>query len=256
MPWRPPTLKLRKNKTLDPYKIFVSEVMLQQTQVSRVLEKYPIFIKQFPSFSALAVAPMSLVLMAWQGLGYNRRVLFLKRSAEIIVRDFHGRLPCDPRRLQELPGVGPGTAGSIVAFAYNMPTVFIETNIRRTFLYFFFPRKKAVSDEMLMPYILASLDKKSPRDWYYALMDYGALLARTAENPNRRSAHYTKQAKFDGSIRQARGAIVNILLKQQSATLHSLVKVLGYDELLVRQALEALQKEGLLIKQQNRYRIG
>ncbi len=246
MPWR---------ETTDPYKVFVSEVMLQQTQVSRVLEKYPPFTKKFPSFAALAKAPSSSVIALWQGLGYNRRALFLKRSAEIIMHDHGGRLPDDVDRLRKLPGVGSGTAGSLLAFAFNKPSAFIETNIRRVFIHFFFSKKKSVSDEMIMPYVVAALDKKNSREWYWALMDYGAMLAKTTENPNRRSKHYAKQKKFEGSMRQIRGAIVRVLLSTPSVTVQGLVRTTRYDALCITQALEALCKEKLVIKIRGRYML-
>ncbi len=246
MPWR---------ETVDPYRIFVSEIMLQQTQVARVLEKYPHFIKRFSSFSVLAKASPSSVLALWQGLGYNRRALFLKKSAEIIVQDYHGVLPKDFEKLKSLPGIGPGTAGSLMAFAFNVPVVFIETNIRRVFIHYFFPKKKKVSDEMIMPYIAAALDKKSPREWYWALMDHGAMLAQTGENPNRRSKHYTKQKKFEGSLRQVRGAIIRTLLERSSMTSQGLMQELGYDVERTEKALESLCEDGFLVKKRNTYRV-
>ncbi len=111
------------------------------------------------------------------------------------------------------PGIGPGTAGSIAAFAFNKPVVFIETNIRRVFIHHFFPDAEAVDDAELYPLIEAALDKTNPREWYYALMDYGAFLATTVSNPNRRSQHYTRQSKFEGSDRQIRGELIRILLE-------------------------------------------
>ena len=122
----------------DPYKIFVSEVMLQQTQVSRVRKKYGAFLKQFPDFRALSVASVSAVLRAWQGLGYNRRALYLKRAAERIVHAHGGKIPREIGELEALPGIGPATARSIRAFAFNEPDIFIETNIRSAYLHFFF----------------------------------------------------------------------------------------------------------------------
>lgn len=198
-------------ETTDPYAIVVSEVMLQQTQVARVLEKYPVFMAQFPNFGALAEAPTGEVIMAWQGLGYNRRALNLQRLAQVVLRDYGGQLPNEPAELVKLPGIGPHTAGSMAAFAYNYPSVFIETNIRRTFIHHFLKDGEAINDKQLWPLIESALDRDNPREWYWALMDYGAMLAKTVPNPNRRSRHYNVQSKFEGSDRQLRGQILRIL---------------------------------------------
>ncbi len=167
LPWR---------HTGDPYAILVSEIMLQQTQVSRVEGYYNRFLKQFPNFRALARAKNSAILKAWQGLGYNRRAMFLKRAAEVVVEQYGGRLPGDRAALEALPGIGKGTSGSLMAFAFNKPEVFIETNIRRVFIHFFFPKKRRVTDAELERYIERSIDRKHPREWYWALMDYGAAM--------------------------------------------------------------------------------
>ena len=242
-------------ETKDSYKIFVSEIMLQQTQVSRVQEKYPAFIKAFPSFAALASASPAAVIAAWQGLGYNRRALFLKRSAEIIMRDYRGYLPDDEGKLRQLPGVGPGTAGSLLAFAFNKPSVFIETNIRRVFIHFFFPKKKQVSDEALMPLVAAAVDKRRPREWYWALMDYGSMMKEMGDNPNRRSKHYVKQKAFEGSLRQLRGAVVRALVHTSPMTASGLSKVTGCPDAQMSLALERLCREGFLVKMRGRYQL-
>lgn len=195
----------------DPYKVFISEVMLQQTQTARVAIKYPEFIDRFPDFRALAQAPLKDVLFAWQGMGYNRRGMYLHRAAHIIVQDHGGMLPNDPVLLDALPGIGAATASSICAFAFNSPTIFIETNIRAVFIHFYFNGREKVHDKEIMPLVETALDKNNPREWYYALMDYGVLLKKSVINPSRKSAHHTKQSKFEGSDRQIRGMIVKIL---------------------------------------------
>lgn len=205
LPWR---------HTRDPYAIFVSEVMLQQTQVARVEEYYKKFLKRFPDFKTLARARVGDVLRAWQGLGYNRRAMFLKRAAEIVMAEYGGRLPRERAALERLPGIGKGTSGSLMAFAFNQPEIFIETNIRRVFIHFFFPRRRRVTDVELERYIKESVDEKNPREWYWALMDYGAAMGARA-NPNRRSAHYKKQSAFVGSDRQLRGMIMQSTLSQK-----------------------------------------
>ena len=236
----------------DPYKIFISEVMLQQTQVSRVQEKYGAFLKKFPEFRALSRAPLSQVLRAWQGLGYNRRALQLRGAAEEIVRSHGGALPREREKLEALPGIGPATARSIRAFAFNEPEVFIETNIRSVYLHFFFPKSKNVPDKKLLPFIEKTLDRKNPREWYYALMDYGAMLKKSVVNPSRRSAAHVRQKKFKGSIREARGAVIRLLLAHP-ASLSELQKNLSLEPKKIEQAVQGLAKEGFLRKTKKGY---
>ncbi len=246
-PWR---------KGITPYKIVVSEIMLQQTQAPRVVEKFKLFIKTFPNFEALAKAPFNDILTIWQGLGYNRRALGLKKLAEIIVSEYRGKLPKTPEKLIGLPWIGPHTAGSIAAFAYNYPSIFIETNIRSVFIHEFFGDKTEVTDKELLPYIEAALDKENSREWYNALMDYGTWLKETHKNPSRRSKHYSKQSKFEGSIRKLRGMILRELSHGQ-ATLDALsdLYIEEYDESQVSDVLQALIKEGLLVQEQHIFSI-
>lgn len=218
LPWRPPTLKLRRDGNCDPYKIMVSEVMLQQTQVDRVIEFYKSFLRAFPTARRLAQASVKDLLGHWKGLGYNRRALNLQRAAQLIVQKYGGVFPKKVEDIEALPGIGPYTARAIATFALNQPHVFIETNIRRIFIHHFFTDKKMISDQELMPLIRKALFKKDPRIWYSALMDYGSYLAKIIKNPNRKSRHYAKQSRFEGSRRQARAAIVRFLLKKKSAT--------------------------------------
>ncbi len=233
--------------TNNPYHILVSEMMLQQTQTHRVEPKYKLFLRMFPTVSALARASTSKVLEAWQGLGYNRRALFLQRAAKAVVENHDGKVPPTLQELQDLPGVGPNTAGAIMAFAFNQPVVFIETNIRRVFIHFFFPDTEAVHDQKLLPLIQETIDPKKAREWYYALMDYGAMLAKTLPNPNRRSVHYAKQSVFKGSRRQVRGGILKMLLKRP-ASLPVIIKTLARESALIKEVLASLQKEGFVIK--------
>jgi len=245
-PWR---------NTTDPYHILVSEVMLQQTQVSRVLVKYPIFISQFSNFRELASASTKDVLQAWQGMGYNRRALYLKKIAEIVVAKYKEKLPNDPVILDSFPGIGEATASSIVAFAFNKPVVFIETNIRRVFLHLFFEgRKSKVDDREIFPLIEKTLDKKNPREWYWALMDYGAHLGKTIDNPNKKSKHYSIQSEFEGSDRQVRGEILRMLLKK-SQTEENIITVLKKKNDRVKHILQNMMKEGLIEYKSKMYRI-
>ncbi len=237
--------------TTDPYRIVVSEVMLQQTQVDRVALKYPEFIQQFPTFASLAKASVADVLGAWQGLGYNRRALNLKKLAEIVVKKYKGKLPQDPVLLDELPGIGQATACSIAAFAFNEPVVFIETNIRRVYIHFFFSNKKNVHDNDILELVEQTLDKNNSREWYWALMDYGSLLASTVKNPNRKSAHYSKQPKFEGSLRQVRGVILKLLVHDKKRTVASIVKQTAKSKEHVIEALASLEKDGFIIRRGN-----
>lgn len=218
LPWRQDT---------SPYSIFVSEIMLQQTQVARVLTKYPEFIQRFPDFKSLASAPLTDVLLIWQGMGYNRRAKYLQDCAKEIMRQYKGVLPDNVEELESLPGIGSATAGSIACFAFNAPTVFIETNIRRSILFHFFAERTKVPDlqvstvvEECMKYIQKSKNI-SPREWYWALMDYGSYLKTVVDNPNKRSKHYVKQSKFDGSDRQIRGILLREYLKSGSVNVSS-----------------------------------
>jgi A/G-specific adenine glycosylase len=236
LPWR---------RTKDPYKVLVSEVMLQQTQVSRGIVKYESFLKLFPTVQSLASTSTAAVLRAWQGLGYNRRALMLKKAAEIIVKDHQGKVPKNAEQLDALPGIGVNTAGSILAYAFNEPVVFIETNIRKIFLHHFFYNKENVSDAEILPYIEKSLDQKNPREWYWALMDYGVYLSKTVPNPNRKSKHYTRQSKFEGSLRQLRGKVIAYLLDHKSVSLSKLSKVVADNRL--SEVLSQLSKEKFVV---------
>lgn len=230
----------------SPYTVFVSEVMLQQTQVSRVAVKFPPFVQRFPDFATLAAAPLSDVLGMWSGLGYNRRARFLHRSAQTIENEYGGILPDTPEELVTLPGIGPNTAGSIAAFAYNRPVVFIETNIRRVFISAFFPEDAAVHDRMILPVVEHTLQRHNPREWYWALMDAGVALAQSSVNANRRSVHYARQSTFENSDRQLRGRILRILTERGETCAEELPHYTGFPEDRVTLALTALEREELV----------
>lgn len=207
---------------ITPYRVLVSEIMLQQTQTERVKEKFELFINYFPDFYSLAQASFDQVLTAWKGLGYNRRARALHAIAQDVMREKNGYLPTEPQELQKYKGIGTATAASICTFAYNKPTVFIETNIRTVFIYVFFPDKKEIHDKEILPLIEAALDKNNPREWYYALMDYGVMLKKELGNFSRLSVHYTKQSRFEGSDRQLRGKILACLLEHTKANIEFL----------------------------------
>ncbi len=244
LPWR---------KTSDPYKILVSEIMLQQTQVKRVERKYEQFLQSFPTFEALAIAPLHDVLDVWRGLGYNRRAIALKKIAHIIVHEFHGKLPVDEEVLRKLPGIGKTTAGAILAFAFNKPAVFIETNIRTVFLHIFFEDKQRTRDPEIYPLVSQTLDRSHPREWYYALMDYGVMLKKRYGNPSRRSAHYKRQAAFQGSNRQLRGAIIALITEHPGITETELVAILDREIGSIQTNLVKLEQEGFFKRRGNAF---
>ena len=209
----------------DPYAVLVSEVMLQQTQVARVEKHWTRFLGLFPTIDALAAAGTADVLAQWQGLGYNRRALALKRAAEVCAAERGGKIPDTAEELEALPGIGPATAAGVMAFAYNRPSVYIETNVRTVFLHELFPACDKVSDRQLAPLVAATCPEDDARAWYYALLDYGAHLKTLVANPSRRSAHYTRQSAFEGSRRQKRAELVRIVLAEPG---------IGADELAER----------------------
>ncbi len=245
LPWR---------RTRNPYRVLVSEVMLQQTQVERVVDKYKEFLKAFPGVTALAQAPLKEVLSVWQGLGYNRRAKALKEAAEMIVRDFRGKVPRSIDDLVRLPGIGTATASSIAAFAFNAPAVFIETNIRRVFIRFFFHDREGIADSEILPLVEKTLERSDPKTWYNALMDYGVMLKRTEGNANTRSAHYRKQSAFHGSDRQVRGAVLKVL-GEKNGSLAVMQKELGVDATRLQKVLDQLLGEGFLVRKGKAYAI-
>jgi A/G-specific adenine glycosylase len=239
LPWR---------KKLNPYRVLVSEIMLQQTQVERVIEKFQEFLEAFPDFNALADAPLPRLLKIWQGMGYNRRALALKALAQKVVAEHRGKLPREPEKLIALPGIGPYTAGAIVAFAFNRPVVFMDTNIRRVYIHEFFHDRDDIHDDEIIPFLERTMDSEHPRIWYNALMDYGTKLKKEHVNPNRRSAHYARQSPFENSNRQVRGRILNVLVKEAPLTQAQIVLRSGMDRERVKQNLAQLMEEGFIKK--------
>lgn len=202
MPWRDDT---------RPYYVLVSELMLQQTQVDRVIPKFNAFIARFPDEKSLATASLADVLMLWSGLGYNRRAKFLHETAKKIMTDFSGSFPQSREEILSLPGVGPGTAGAIMTYAFNKPIPFIETNVRTVYFHHFFTDGEKVSDTEIAPIIERTLDADHPREFYWALMDYGTWLKKNGAGRITQSKHYKKQSPLKGSVRELRGAIIKQL---------------------------------------------
>ena len=254
LPWR---------KTKDPYRIFVSEMMLQQTQVPRVIEKYKKFLKQFPNVQTLARASLGKVLKVWSGLGYNRRGKYLRDAAKVIVEKYAGKVPRDVALLRTLPGVGPYTASAVRVFAFDEPDVLIETNIRAALIHHFHQGRSLVEDRDILPIAEKAEKEQDPRKWQWALMDYGAHLKRSGVRNNHRSAHYSKQSRFEGSLRQVRGAILRELHKGQQ-TEQRLRLNLNLEDVRLRKsnmgkamnkALAGLARDGLIAKRKGKWRI-
>lgn len=236
-PWR---------NTKNPYNILVSEIMLQQTQAHRVIPKYQEFLSSFPTLKSLARAPFKRVLQLWKGLGYNRRALYLKKTTEIILKEYKGVFPREKEKLLKLPGVGEATAGDIRAFAWNLPAVVIETNIRSVFIHFFFKNKNKVSDKEIIPLIQETLPQGRSREWYYALMDYGAYLKET-ENPSVKSMHYKKQSTFKGSNRELRSSLLQFIIEHTPIRKEKVVKSFPkYPKKQILVNLNKMSKEGLI----------
>lgn len=227
LPWR----QSEVDGSYSPYKILVSEIMLQQTQVNRVIPKYRLFLELFPTIEALARASLADVLIAWSGLGYNRRAKFLHQAAKMVDTELAGDFPSGSAELQKLPGVGKNTAGAILAYAFNRPQPFIETNIRTVYFQAFFADKEAITDNEVLDLVQQTIDTTSPRDWYWALMDYGSHLKASGIRLNMLSKSYVKQSAFQGSMRQIRGEVIR-LLAQSPQTYDQLRRVITDDRLL------------------------
>jgi A/G-specific adenine glycosylase len=243
LPWR---------ATADPYLILVSEFMLQQTQVDRVLPKYREFTGRFPDSASLAQAPLQQVLKAWSGLGYNRRAQALHNCAREIMQNHCGRGPDSQEALEQLPGIGPYTARAVCVFAFNQPRIVIETNIRAVYIHFFFPGRSSVQDGDLLPFIEKTLYRRDPRRWYNALMDYGVTLKKTCANPARRSASHVRQSPFKGSNREIRGLIIKTLVARQACSQAMLIKETAKEPERVKAVIRQLTEEGLVKRQGGR----
>lgn len=246
LPWR---------RDADPYAIMVSEMMLQQTQVPRVVPKYLAWMERFPDIGSLAAAPADEVLRFWSGLGYNRRALALHRSGQIIAKDFGGRVPQDEAALRSLPGIGVYTSRAILAFAFDRPTVFLETNIRTVLLKHFFPEETGVSDRALEGIAAQVLDAAAPRRWYTALMDYGSELKRVEGNHSVRGAAYKKQAPFATSFRRVRGAVLKRLVESKKVKIEELYLTLPFSRENIEKCASALVKEGFAAYEGDSLRI-
>ena len=240
MPWRQDT---------RPYYVLVSELMLQQTQVDRVIPKFNDFITAFPDEQALAGTSLADVLRMWQGLGYNRRARYLHEAAKKVVNDMNGVWPATPEGLRQLPGVGPNTAGAMMAYVYNQPIVFIETNIRSVYFHHFFVGDEDVSDGEVRDMLQQTLDPEHPREFYWALMDYGTWLKRQGLGRITTSKHYKKQSPLEGSVRQIRGRIIAVL-SVEDLSVAEVAALVGRDDRFDA-ALDGLVRDGLVARRDN-----
>ena len=257
LPWR---------RAITPYKVVVSEIMLQQTQVDRVVPFFTQWMKLFPSWKSLAQAQQSDVLRAWKGLGYNSRALRLQKLAQTLTDTHDGRVPKEREQLESLPGIGPYTAGAVRAFVYNEWDVCIETNIRTVIFHHILPHSRDIRDNDVMHYLSTLVQYASDtgamdaRHFYYALMDYGSYLKRQGVRLNAKSKHYTKQSKFKGSDREIRGAILDILLRDTRTSFKKIYQsvkrnVGDREEERVKNILKNLIQEGFIVAGQKKYSL-
>lgn len=260
MAWRRPDA----DGGFDPYKILVSEMMLQQTQVDRVTPKYELFLRKFPTVRDLAAVPLGDVLKVWNGLGYNRRAKYIWQAAQTVENEFTGVFPATQSQLMQLPGIGPNTAGAILAYAYDQPAIFIETNIRTVIIHHFFKDRQGIHDTKIREVLEALVPKGDknglllqggvlgPREFYWAMMDYGTFLKKTVGNVSRASRHYTRQSAFHGSKRQLRGNVIRLLTEKPRGV--SGLKKEITDERL-DDVLKELATEGMIVQKGATYRL-
>ena len=249
-PWR---------ATRDPYRVLVSEVMLQQTQAARVAPAYRAFLRRFPSVRSLAAAPRSDVVRAWAGLGYNRRAVALSEAARAVVRDHGGRIPSEPEALRRLPGVGAYTAAAVASIAFGLPIPAIDTNLRRVVGRVRLGWDGAEPDDV-RDAADRWIDRKDPGSWNQALMDVGREHCRPVPRcegcPLARSCAFRRsglepsiprrsQPGFEGSSRQVRGAIVREL-REGPSSIGSLSRAAGSSPARVARAVGALVADGLV----------
>lgn len=251
LPWR---------MTFDPYSILVSEIMLQQTQVTRVIPKYCEFLSKFPSLDVLSFARQSTILETWQGLGYWKRALNLQATCLQIYKNYNGKFPSKQSILEGMPGIGPYTSAAITCFAFNTPVVFIDTNIRKVYRHFFFSGNPDISDEILLAMAQKALWHQDPRNWHYALFDYGSIVLR--KKSGKIPGNLSKTVPYKGSIRQLRSKIIDLILNASNQrisriTLYQILDSMrsDYIEGAPQKAVSSLIKDDILKDIEGNYLI-
>lgn len=244
MPWRSDT---------NPYYVMVSELMLQQTQVQRVLVKFDEFLLRFPTIEDLAKATLSDVLDTWIGLGYNRRAKFLKQSADTIVNDMQGQFPKMLNDWIKLPGFGKNSASAVLVYSQNEPLLFIETNIRTVYIHHFFADEISVNDKDIEALVAETLDTENPREWYWALMDYGTYLKKEHGNLSRKSSSYATQSKFEGSFRQKRAKVLKEIVNRKVVSFDELLQITNYSYEILTTTIEKLVEEKFIAGENKQY---
>jgi A/G-specific adenine glycosylase len=225
MPWR-----ISSNGVYDLYKITVSEMMLQQTQVDRVIPKFNAFIRRFPDIASLASSELQEVLLLWSGLGYNRRAKYLYEFAVAI--NNLGTFPSTAKELSRHKGIGSNTAAAILVYTHNEPHFFIETNVRTVYINSFFNDKETVSDAEIIEKLTTTIDSENPREFYWGLMDYGSYLKKQNKGALAKSKSHKKQSTFAGSVRQLRGRIIKIVSNNTAVSIADLQDTLQDHRLL------------------------
>ncbi len=257
LPWR---------KTRDPYKILVSEVMLQQTQVDRVVPKYKAFLKAFPNVKKLAEAKTSDVIKAWAGLGYNRRALYLQKTAQAVVLQYKGKFPKDLELLKELPGIGDYTARAILSFAFGEVVPVLDTNHRKFYQRTYFGKKLVSDDKLLVKaqHVIADFDVDDVYHWNQALMDFMSAVTAASQDsfilwyqktyPAPKKKKLTKTTvRFLDTDRYFRGRIIDLLREKGSTTSLSLAKKFSLiPKERVQKIINGLQKDGLILVKNKR----
>jgi A/G-specific adenine glycosylase len=241
LPWR---------KTTDPYNILLSEFMLQQTQVSRVIDYYIHWVDNWPTIERLAKEEYKNVLHAWMGLGYNRRAMYIHNTAKVIVDEFNGDVLTAVKHYEKLPGIGLYTSKAIQIFADNADIATVDTNIRRIFISEF-GLDEAISDKDLFTLAKQCIPQGKSRDWHNALMDYGALYLtsrKTGIKPK------TQQSSFQGSDRQIRGKILRLLLKEDHSK-YQLQKELTIESKRLSKILTKMLNEKTVSKTNKIYHV-
>lgn len=266
LPWR---------RTREPYHILVSEVMLQQTQVNRVIFKYQEFLKKFPTTKKLATASTADVIRAWQGLGYNRRALFLQKTAIAVEEKYGGTFPQTIEELKQLPGVGDYTARAILSFAFELPFPMMDTNHRRFYQRVFFGLDQKSDKELLIA--AEQVIPKQPYDWNQGLMDFGSIICLTSRpkceicplqkyckaypgilHENMKALkHENKKKKtmpFKQTDRYVRGRIVDLLREEHGVRTEQIYRLFaeeyGYDR--VEKIIAGLIKDQLIIEKKGK----